>query len=91
MFIGLCDGSNTLIESKLHEAFTIICIRLPQDFLMDFQAGVCQKAAQEMGVGPSGPAHRIRFEDPWSKLQGIFDRKEVCRFQIRLLPAQRVD
>jgi hypothetical protein len=46
MFIGLCDGYDTLIESKLHEAFTIISIRLPQDFVMDFQVAVRRKVAQ---------------------------------------------
>jgi hypothetical protein len=28
------------------------------------------------------------IEDPCSKLQGIFDRKEVCHFQIRSLTPQ---
>ncbi len=29
------------------------------------------------------------FEDPCSKLQGIFDRKEICHFQIRSLTPQQ--
>jgi hypothetical protein len=29
------------------------------------------------------------IEDPCSKLQGIFDRKEVCHFQIRSLTPQQ--
>jgi hypothetical protein len=29
------------------------------------------------------------FEEPCSKLQGIFDRKEVCHFQIRSLTPQQ--
>jgi len=41
--------------------------------------------------------HRLGIEDPWSdstelvdvKLQGIFDRKEVCHFQIRSLTPQQ--
>jgi hypothetical protein len=30
-----------------------------------------------------------RIEDPCGKLQGIFDRKEVCHFQIRSLTPQQ--
>jgi hypothetical protein len=33
--------------------------------------------------------HRDAIEDPCSKLQGIFDRKEVCHFQIRSLTPQQ--
>jgi hypothetical protein len=66
MFMDFCDGSNTLIESKLHEAFTIICIRLPQDFVIDFQLVVRREAAQEMGVGPSVPARRNRLQSALS-------------------------
>jgi len=32
---------------------------------------------------------RRLIEDPCSKLQGIFDRKEVCHFQIRSLTPQQ--
>ena len=63
MFIGLCDGSDTLIESKLNGAFTIICIRLPQDFVLDFRVQVRREAAQEMGVGPSGPGPTSRLKN----------------------------
>jgi len=66
MLSGLCDGDYTLIASKLHEAFTIICICLPQDFVMDFQVAVRHKAAQEMGVGPSGSARRSRLQNALS-------------------------
>jgi hypothetical protein len=34
---------------------------------------------------------RRRLKIPCSKLQGIFDRKEVCHFQIRSLTPQRLD
>jgi hypothetical protein len=64
MVSGLCDGNDTLIESKLHEAFTIICIRLPQDFVLDFQLAVRREASQEMGIGPSGPVPQAGFKTP---------------------------
>ncbi|MCK4388759.1 MAG: hypothetical protein KAV83_00800, partial [Desulfobacterales bacterium] len=35
-------------------------------------------------VQQDGPPKAF-FEDPCSKLQGIFDRQEVCHFQIRSL------
>jgi hypothetical protein len=31
----------------------------------------------------------IEIEDPCSKLQGIFDRKEVCHFEIRSVTPQQ--
>ena len=64
MVSGLCDGNNTLIASKLHEAFTIISIRLPQDFVMNFQLVVRRKAAQEMGRAPLGQVAGARFKTP---------------------------
>jgi len=55
MLSGLCDGDYTLIASKLHEAFTIICICLPQHFVMDFRVQVRPDAVQKMGMGPFWP------------------------------------
>ena len=34
---------------------------------------------------------QFSIEGPCSKLQGLFDRKEVCHFQIRSLTPQRLD
>jgi len=68
MVSGLCDGNDTLIASKLHEAFTIIFICLPQDFVMDFELVVRREASQEMGMGPSGPVPQAGFKTPWAAL-----------------------
>jgi hypothetical protein len=66
MVSGLCDGNDTLIASKIHEAFTIISIRLPQDFVMDFQVAVRREAAQEMGIGLPGPNPTDRLQNTLS-------------------------
>ena len=63
MVSGLCHGHDTLSASKLHEAFTIISIRLPQDFVMDFELVGRREAAQGIGAGPSGPGPRGRLQD----------------------------
>jgi hypothetical protein len=63
MASGLCHGHDTLIASKLHEAFTIICIRLPQDFVMDFELAVRCEAATGDGEGPSGPGPTSRLQN----------------------------
>ena len=63
MVSGLCHGHDTLSASKLHEAFTIICICLPQDFVMDFELVVRREAAQEIGTGPSGPGPPGRLQN----------------------------
>jgi hypothetical protein len=47
------------------------------------QAGQIERLQRSTSLSPS------TFEDPCSKLQGIFDRKEVCHFQIRSLTPQQ--
>jgi hypothetical protein len=64
MVSGFYDGNDTPIASKLQEAFTIIFICLPQDFVMDSQLAVRREASQEMGIGPSGPVPQAGFKTP---------------------------
>ena len=69
MVSGLCHGHDTLGASKLHEAFTIICIRLPQDFVMDFELVARREAAQEIGTGPPlGQVPQGGFKTPSAAL-----------------------
>jgi hypothetical protein len=66
MVSGLCDGNDPLIASKLHEAFIIMCICLPQDFVMDFELVVRREPAQEMGIGLYRPGPTERFRNTLS-------------------------
>ena len=63
MVSGLCHGHDTVSASRFHEVFTIICIRLPQDFVMDFELVVRREAAQGIGAGPSGSGPPGRLQD----------------------------
>ncbi|KPK28877.1 MAG: hypothetical protein AMK69_08290 [Nitrospira bacterium SG8_3] len=64
MLSGLCDGHDTFIASKLNEAFTIIFVCLPQDFIMDFRVQARCVAAQDTGRGRPLQA---RSHEPTSK------------------------